>query len=454
MAYPSHTEIANVASAVASSDRTGDVPNWLANSIVSHFQRLAQSLPLLAIAVATQVALLLLLFWLVRRQIQIADQIRQLADTARSVSRGDRQSRSTLSGGPLDEFGRIFDDMLALLGNEIRSLRGTQRELEQLVATDRLTGVGNRRLFEQQAEAESARAKRYGIPASLILFDIDHFKSINDRFGHPAGDTVLVNLARRVAHRLRDTDCIARWGGEEFAILTPCTPISGAEVLAEKVRQIVADESFEIVGRVTISLGVAQMLPGETAAHWIARADELLYEAKRSGRNRVKSANSVEERSMPFVLLWGDQFLVNHTDIDAEHAEIFRLANELILGDPSSPKSAVLSRFDQLLEQVRTHFGNEESILADLSCPELELRKHTKLHQGLVAQATELRRRLTEGSIELADVTDFIVRRIAVGHLVNSDLPLFASLANSGTVTLSDQPRPSLRLRIQRAILG
>ena len=108
------------------------------------------------------------------------------------------------------------------------------------------------------------------------MLDVDHFKRINDRYGHTVGDTVLIAMTRRISARLRDTDSIVRWGGEEFAVVTPCTTISGAEVLAEAMRRVVADEPFEIAGRVTISLGVAQLSPTESATQWVSRADQVL----------------------------------------------------------------------------------------------------------------------------------------------------------------------------------
>jgi diguanylate cyclase (GGDEF)-like protein/hemerythrin-like metal-binding protein len=416
--------------------------------------RLANSMPLLLVVGLGQLVALSLLAVLLLRHFRTAEQLRHLTDAAAAISQGDRLARCTMSNGPLAEFGRAFNDMVTLLANEIRSLRATQRELEQLVATDRLTGIGNRRYFEQQADAEAARAKRYAIPASLILFDVDHFKRINDRYGHQVGDSVLVNLARRVTGRLRDTDCIARWGGEEFAILTSCTPVSGAEALAEKIRQMVAEQDFEAVGQVTISLGVTQMRSGETTTAWIARADELLYEAKRAGRNLMRSTANADEQSAPFALVWGDQFLVHHSEVDLQHAELFRLANDLVLADSTCPKSATLARLDGLLDYLAEHFRSEESILAELDCPAAELETHAQLHQGLLAQALELQRRFGEGSIDLFDVGDFIVRRVTVGHLLTADLQLFATLRPSTTVAVPDNKRPSLRLRIQRAILG
>ena len=426
-------------------------PDWAEEALLGAAERLSRDLPLLSLIAVTQLIGLAAFVLLVVRHIQSVRQVSCLRDTIAELSQGSRLARCAAFRGPMAELTREFNDMVTLLSNEIRSLRDTQRELEQLVATDRLTGVGNRRQFEQQADAEVARAHRYGVPTSMILFDVDHFKKINDRFGHQIGDAVLVTLTRRVAHRLRDTDCIARWGGEEFAVLTPCTPISGAENLAEKIRNIVAEEAFDVVGRVTISLGVAQLLPEESATRWIARADESLYEAKRSGRNRVCSKPIVAEQSVPFILVWGEQFVINHTKIDTEHAEIFRLANEIILAADNSPRGSAVRRFDRLLSCIFEHFHSEEMILTELGCPTAELEKHALLHKGLVAQLSDLRTKFLAQEVDVQDVADFVVRRIAVGHLVGADLPLFASLTQSGTMPVRESSSPPLRNRSHRA---
>jgi diguanylate cyclase (GGDEF)-like protein/hemerythrin-like metal-binding protein len=342
--------------------------------------------------------------------------------------------------------------MATLLTHEIRSLRDTQRELEQLVATDRLTGVGNRRHFEQQAEAECARARRYGIPVTLILFDVDDFKRINDAFGHQVGDSVLITLTRRVASRLRDTDAIARWGGEEFAIVAPCTTSSGAEVLADKIRAAVAGEDFDVVGRVTISLGIAQLFPDESTPGWIGRADDRLYEAKRAGRNRVVSSVQPEQAAECSMLVWGEQFLVHHPVVDAQHAEIFRLTNEILLDPPDRPLEASLRRFDALLDNVAKHFLSEERVLLEHGCEAQALALHAEMHHGLLAQATDLRQRLSQRTALVSEVGDFMIRRIAVGHVLDVDLPLFASLTTSMTVPVQEGSRPSLRLRLRSAL--
>lgn len=168
-----------------------------------------------------------------------------------------------------------------------RALQMANAELKQLAVMDRLTGIWNRAYFEDAMVAETARVARYGEPLSLVLVDIDHFKSINDTHGHLVGDQVLVRLTQRFCEHLRGVDVLARWGGEEFVILMPHCTASQAWHAAEKLRILVAGAPFPKVGLVTASFGVAELEPNETGASLLKRADDALYAAKVGGRNRV-----------------------------------------------------------------------------------------------------------------------------------------------------------------------
>jgi diguanylate cyclase (GGDEF)-like protein len=164
-------------------------------------------------------------------------------------------------------------------------------EIYRLMTVDGLTQIFNRRYFNEALEREVNRSKRYARVLSLIVFDIDHFKMVNDTWGHLVGDGVLRMIASAVKPRLRREDIFARTGGEEFAVLLPEIAIDGARITAEKVRSIVQStplkQEQEFI-RCTVSLGVATLEDEETAPESLyRRADELLYQAKQSGRNRV-----------------------------------------------------------------------------------------------------------------------------------------------------------------------
>ncbi|HEX6766774.1 MAG TPA: GGDEF domain-containing protein [Polyangiaceae bacterium] len=160
-----------------------------------------------------------------------------------------------------------------------------------LATKDSLTELYNKRRFDELLPAETARAAQNGTPLSLILFDIDHFKSINDTYGHPTGDAVLRAVAIVAGGCLREGDFLSRVGGEEFALLVP-EPLAGAVGRAETVRRAIEHHALPIGDktiRVTVSLGVAELARGETQSAFYQRADALLYESKNSGRNRVSS---------------------------------------------------------------------------------------------------------------------------------------------------------------------
>ncbi|WP_295388351.1 diguanylate cyclase [uncultured Thiodictyon sp.] len=187
--------------------------------------------------------------------------------------------------------GRLIE--LAGVTRDIRQRKFIEIELNRHAATDVLTGAWNRRYFEQTVADEMKRVARRGEPLSLVLLDIDHFKSINDRFGHLSGDQVLVQLCQLVRAHLRAADVFARWGGEEFVILLPHCQAADAGRLAEQLRALIADHPFSAVGTVTCSFGVAQRRPAETRDAWLKRADDALYAAKAGGRNRVCSDAAV-----------------------------------------------------------------------------------------------------------------------------------------------------------------
>lgn len=187
----------------------------------------------------------------------------------------------------LSKARRVHDEVQL---DNLLKLQELARTLGVKATTDPLTGLHNRLKLGATLIDEMQRVDRYSTPLSLMLFDIDHFKRINDTYGHPTGDRVLVQLSRFVPTQLRSTDLLVRWGGEEF--LTLLTGVDGPKAFraAEKLRDAIRNIVFDEVGAITCSFGVAQYMPGETAAQFIARADGALYRAKTNGRDQVKLA--------------------------------------------------------------------------------------------------------------------------------------------------------------------
>ena len=173
------------------------------------------------------------------------------------------------------------------------------RHLKDMAITDPLTGAYNRRYLELQLEQVLETWTRYQRPASVLLIDIDHFKRINDKFGHGVGDTAIKNLVEVISRNIRNVDTLCRYGGEEFVVLLAETPLSNARPVAEKLRAAV--ESTRVLPEVgmTISVGVCDVSVASGVDHWLNLADAALYLAKRNGRNRVELAESAIEPTMP-----------------------------------------------------------------------------------------------------------------------------------------------------------
>jgi diguanylate cyclase (GGDEF)-like protein len=169
-----------------------------------------------------------------------------------------------------------------------RELSEKADELEELSITDRLTALYNRLKLDETFATEIERAKRYQTPLSVMILDVDHFKSVNDTYGHQVGDRILVELADILRQNIRASDYPGRWGGEEFLVICPQTDLDGASAVAEKLRAAIAAHDFPSVGTKTSSFGVATYQPDESEEELMARADAALYRAKETGRNRVE----------------------------------------------------------------------------------------------------------------------------------------------------------------------
>jgi two-component system cell cycle response regulator len=181
--------------------------------------------------------------------------------------------------------------MLALQAAEALIRTRLYEQAERLATTDGLTGLLNRRTFNAVLDRRWREAQRYKRPLSLLLLDIDHFKKVNDGYGHPAGDAVLKAVAKLAQECARDTDAVARYGGEEMAVVLPETDTEGAQAIAERIRRAVeaAQHPTEHGAlRVTVSIGISTV--GKSPEDLLESADKALYRAKQSGRNRVESA--------------------------------------------------------------------------------------------------------------------------------------------------------------------
>ena len=193
----------------------------------------------------------------------------------------------------MQDNNKALEDRLTSSKQEIATLKESLEAIRNESLTDPLTGLGNRKFFDRTLSDTMKKATLDGEPMSLLMMDIDHFKSFNDNYGHLTGDQVLRLVALSLKQNIKGQDIIARYGGEEFAVILPNTALRQAITVADHIRRAVMAKELkkkstgEILGRVTISIGVALLTPGDDSNSLIERPDGCLYAAKRNGRNRV-----------------------------------------------------------------------------------------------------------------------------------------------------------------------
>ena len=209
------------------------------------------------------------------------DQIEAIVE---SLIKSTREMRDT---------NKALEERLSLSKSEISNLQHSLEAIRAESLTDPLTGLGNRKYFDRSIDAAVQNALANGEPLTLLMFDIDHFKSFNDSYGHLTGDQVLRLVGMSLKQNIKGQDITARYGGEEFAVVLPNTALRQALTVADHIRRAVMAKELkkkstgEILGRVTISVGVSMLKPGDDTDALIERADACLYAAKRNGRNRV-----------------------------------------------------------------------------------------------------------------------------------------------------------------------
>ncbi|WP_286237206.1 sensor domain-containing diguanylate cyclase [Neptuniibacter halophilus] len=198
------------------------------------------------------------------------------------------EQQNRILQGEYENLEHIVRERTAELAQLNQTLAEKVEEIEYIASRDALTGAYNRRMFEQLIDIEIKRAQRYSQPMCVILADIDLFKEINDRYGHKMGDKVLANVAGLLREHIRDSDVLARWGGEEFAIILPNTLSDMALEMAERLRKLIARQKTDGKVQVTCSFGVTQYHQLDSGDTLFARMDQALYQAKESDRNNVR----------------------------------------------------------------------------------------------------------------------------------------------------------------------
>ena len=319
-----------------------------------------------------------------------------------------------------DEIGLLARGTLTLQ-EKVSGERRLLQLQERLATTDRLTGLFNREMLNQRLENVLAHADRYREPLSMILFDLDHFKTVNDTWGHPIGDEVLVQTAQTVKSVIRGADLLIRFGGEEFLILMPNTMEAGAVAAAEKIRIRLAENRHPVAGVVTASFGIAERATGEEFADWYKAADDALYQAKKTGRNCTVCHGALRSSITPLRLQWVPECNSGHPEIDAQHRLLIEMANEYfnVALNPLAKSAGAVSLLTNLLRELATHFDFEERILEQIGYP--RVKEHRRIHHEMLRKAATLNESYQSGEVKLSSFVSFLVDDVVIGHMLQED---------------------------------
>jgi hemerythrin-like metal-binding protein len=236
---------------------------------------------------------------------------------------------------------------------------------------------------------------------------------------------VLFGTAEISRNMIRAADFLARWGGEEFAVLTPETDLEGAASVAEKIRAALAENEFPGAGKVTASFGVAEKLEGETIESWFRRADQSMYRAKSMGRNCVACSNEHDLEPLAQVrLVWHSEWNCGIKSIDEQHRMLLSLANELIALSLTEKKSKqTVVQLKKLLSHIVFHFEHEERIQTLIGFPGTDM--HAEIHHKLVEKAMKLQDDFMSGVMKPSAFIAFLLDEVIVGHLLYEDVQFF-----------------------------
>lgn len=317
-----------------------------------------------------------------------------------------------------------------------KELTEKNKILETVANIDTLTGLLNRNSLEREMDHLVKLYIQNNQPLSLILVDIDHFKNVNDNYGHPIGDLVLKQLANILTHCTQTSGKIYRWGGEEFLILA-MLDITQAIELAEGIRHEVMNAKFDVDHQITISAGVADYNPLESYRSWFQHVDFALYQAKYSGRNLVKAhSNSTSSSSQYQSIVWNPEWNSKHPGIDKQHQQLVFLANQLLAFNPlGTPKEELETIVIQIYEELQDHFDYEERVLTQLNY--LETMEHKMIHKNLLKEIETVLYKVRAGSYRSIHLFNVIVGKVIVGHLLMEDSKFF-SLTKTQTTSVKE----------------
>jgi diguanylate cyclase (GGDEF)-like protein/hemerythrin-like metal-binding protein len=304
-------------------------------------------------------------------------------------------------------------------------LKIINKELSDLALIDRLTKLANRHYFEHDLEFLIAISKRNKSKISILIIDLDRFKLVNDTFGHLVGDDVLKQTAQILENSVRASDRVFRWGGEEFIVVTPDTDNKQATIVAEKICQSFRDAKFDVVGNITVSIGLASYDENENVDGWIKRADLALYQAKQSGRDKWVAWLDDEALPIHFSRFkWTAEFESGNPEIDNDHkllAEYVNQLHDLIV--EHYPIDTIHEFIVKTNKHIEAHFAKEEALL--IKHKYNDYIEHRAIYQRMLAEYQIIVKKAINGDISLSALLSYLVEKVLIHHILDDDKPFF-----------------------------
>jgi diguanylate cyclase (GGDEF)-like protein/hemerythrin-like metal-binding protein len=344
----------------------------------------------------------------------------------------------------------VIDDMIGgVHPRDVNRLWHALRQLDGRDADDfdaHPDSEDNSRL-DRLLDAEMTRSGRFKQPLSILLVGVDRFGQVNGAFGREAADRALGHVLRTLRGSIRMADLLLSWGGDRFVVLTPATDFRHAQALATGLRIMVERCDFGAVGHMTVSVGVAEALDGESKQSLLARADRALREAKDAGRNQVV----VDERgrgdawmasgeTLPPYLVWQDRYECGDHAIDAQHRALFELTNELIDATAGGVVKALHAgqTVERLLAHVSAHFADEERFLDSIGYP--FVLAHKLAHRDLLQRATWLAEQASVPGQGYGAIVEFLKSDVVAKHVFDCDSDFFELTRRKRRGDLAESP--------------
>lgn len=308
--------------------------------------------------------------------------------------------------------------------NKYNQVFSDKAELESKYILDRFTGIYTREYFNFRLKEAVSQGLRNNEPIAMIFFDLDHFKHVNDVYGHSAGDDVLLEVVKKIKYIIRGEDVFARWGGDEFILLLPNTNLESAIFVAERIRTGIESLEINQAYGVTASIGCSQWKPKEYIESWFLRTDQALYDSKNTGKNKVTISDTLADKNVLVKIDWNDSYNSGCSMIDDEHKAILERCNIIVeTALEQSSFDETLRHVEQLIIEMQQHFDDEINLLYEVGYPEVE--NHKRIHEALLSKTKTILQKTIQREISAVEFFTFLLLTVVEGHFKNEDVKYF-----------------------------